>query len=219
MKRLCLVVVSLLLIALAGCGDSNDHAPIFVARILSNANLDGDIAKTTGPGTAIYTINQGNSQSYFAGFDPADGAELRTFLHFDLTGAGGVPGTATIASATLDFFVDSILPNQLSTSVPLRLDLVDLDPPALVADDYERNLQPALASMTISPPITLSDFGQHVTVDVTTLMREAQRLNLPRFQLRILRDPGTTIPGLVEINDTTGVNRNVLAPLLEVSYF
>ena len=82
-----------------------------------------------------------------------------------------------------------------------------------------RTLQPALATTTISPPISQADFGKHITVDVTPLMVEAQRLGLLNFQVRILEDLGPVSPGLVEINDTTGVNSNVLAPLLQVTYF
>jgi hypothetical protein len=50
-------------------------------------------------------------------------------------------------------------------------------------------------------------------------MVEAQRLGLSSFQLRTLEDLGFVSPGLIEINDTTGLNRGVLAPLLQVSYF
>jgi hypothetical protein len=50
-------------------------------------------------------------------------------------------------------------------------------------------------------------------------MREVQRLGLPMFQIRILVDPGAPPSGLVEINDSTGVNRGTLAPLLDVTYF
>jgi hypothetical protein len=50
-------------------------------------------------------------------------------------------------------------------------------------------------------------------------MVEAQRQKLLDFQLRILEDLGIVTPGLIEINDTTGVNRAALAPVLEVTYF
>jgi hypothetical protein len=50
-------------------------------------------------------------------------------------------------------------------------------------------------------------------------MAEAQRLGLPDFQIRILEDLGPVSPGLIEINDTTGANRGLLAPLLQVEYF
>jgi hypothetical protein len=50
-------------------------------------------------------------------------------------------------------------------------------------------------------------------------MQEAQRRGLPRFQVRLLQDPGVTSAGLVQINDTTGIDRPALAPLLTVVYF
>jgi hypothetical protein len=50
-------------------------------------------------------------------------------------------------------------------------------------------------------------------------MAEAQRLGLVNFQVRIMEDLGIVSPGLIEINDTTGVNRGTLAPVLQVTYF
>jgi hypothetical protein len=50
-------------------------------------------------------------------------------------------------------------------------------------------------------------------------MVEAQRLGLVDFHVRIMEDLGIITPELVEINDTTGVNRSTLAPLLKVKYF
>ena len=54
-----------------------------------------------------------------------------------------------------------------------------------------------------------------VTIDVTSLMIEAQRRNLPNFQIRILEDLGIVRPGLIKIDNTTAAT----APLLEVTYF
>lgn len=215
MNKNFLSVLTFMLLVLTGCGGNHDNPPPpFVTQILSDSNHDSDIARVANTGTFI--INQGTAQSYYSGFDPADGAELRAFLQFPLA---EVPGNAIIASATLDLFINSIQPNQQDIMIPIRIDLVDLQPPTLVANDFDRTLQPALATTMISPPISQADFGKHVFVDVTALMREAQHLGLPSFQIRILRDPGATFPGLIEINDTTGINRSTLAPLLDVSYF
>jgi hypothetical protein len=57
-----------------------------------------------------------------------------------------------------------------------------------------------------------------VPVDVTPLMREAQRLRLADFQVRIQRDNGTA-SGMIEINDIIGANRNSFAPQLDVVYY
>jgi len=220
MKTVFFSALTLIVLTLTGCG-SDHHSdyyapPPFYTQILSDAALDGDIARSVGGVTT--TITQGAAESYYAGFDPADGAELRAFLQFPLAGAGGVPAGAAIQSATLDLLINSIQPNPLLGTIPIRIDLVDLDPPTLFLEDFDRALQPALATTTIYPPIAQTDFGQHVFVDVTALMQEAQFLGLPKFQVRILVDPGTT-SGLIEINDSTGVNRATLAPLLDVSYF
>ena len=50
-------------------------------------------------------------------------------------------------------------------------------------------------------------------------MREAQRLGLPDFQVRILQDLGPGIPVLMVIDDATGSDRSSFAPLLTVTYF
>lgn len=217
MKKTLLALVMLFtLFALAGCGDDNGVPPAFSTQILSDAATDGDIARSQA---GAYTVSQGNTQSVFAGIDPLTGAELRAFLDFPLGGVGGVPGDAIIQSAILDIFINSIAPQPLNNTIPIRIDLVSFQPPNLIGDDFDRTFQPALATTTINPPISQADFGQHVAVDVTPLMVEAQRLGLPSFQLRILQELGPPVPGLIEISDTTGPNRATLAPLLDVVYF
>jgi len=216
-RKFLAVLTGCLILALTGCGGSDGGPPPIVTQILSDAAFDGDIVQD--PQTGSLTITQGNTQSLFAGIDPVTGAEYRAFLDFPLSGAGGVPGDAIIVSATLDIVIDSILPQPLIGTIPIRIDLVSFQPPTLIGDDFDRTLLPALATTTIVPPVSQADFGNHVPVDVTALMREAQRLGLPDFQVRIMEDLGIVAPGLIEINDTTGVNRSALAPLLEVAYF
>lgn len=214
MKKIVLAAISVLVIlALTGCGGSNPP-PTFVSSILSDQLFDGDIQKA--PGTGTVTVTQGNTQSVFAGIDPASGVESRAFLDFHLTGANGIPGSAIIDSAFLDIVINSISPQPLIGTIPIRIDLVAFQPPNLIGADFDRTLQPALATTTIIPPISQADFGQHISIDVTTLMEEAQRLGLVDFQVRILED--VVAPGLIEINDTTGANRNTLAPLLQVTF-
>lgn len=220
MKKLFLAALSVFMIlALTGCGDGgrNNPQPFVVTTILSDPVFDGDIQKT--PVTGTFIVTQGNTQSVFAGIHPTSGVEFRAFLDFRLTGLNGVPGNAIIDSAFLDIFINSIVPQPLIGTIPLRIDLVSFQPPDLIGTDFDRTLQPALASITVSPPISQADFGQHVTIDVTPLMVEAQRLGLLDFQVRIMEDLGIVTPGLIEINDTTGVNRSTLAPLLQVTYF
>jgi hypothetical protein len=218
MKRMFLAaILAFISLPLAGCGGGGSSAPpTIVTQILSNAAFDGDIAHDLlSAGT--FTITQGSMQSVFAGIDPATVTEYRAFLDFSLGGVGGIPGCAIIESATLDIVIDSILPNPLSGSIPLRIDLVSFQPPTLIETDFSRTIQPALETITV--PIFQVDFGQHVSIDVTSLMMEAQRLGLPDFQIRILEDLGSVSHGRIEINDTTGSFRGDLAPLLQVSYF
>ena len=209
-----LVAVTLLL---GACG-GGDNGPFAVTtEILSDPLFDGDISRD--PFTGALTIAQGNTEILFAGIDPATGEEFRAFLDFPLTGAGGVPGNAVIASAVVDFVISRIFPQPLFGTIPIRIDLVAFQPPTLIEEDFSLALQPALATTTVIPPISQEDLGQHVSVDVTSLMVEAQRLGLPDFQLRIMLDDTAFFAGLIEINDTTGIDRGILAPLLQVTYF
>lgn len=218
MKKTLRALLSVLMIlALAGCGESDRPRSVIVTTILSDPVFDGVIQKA--PDTGAFTVRQGNTQSVFAGIDPTSGVEFRSFLTFHLTGADGVPGDAIIDSAFIDIVINSITPQPLIGTIPLRIDLVSFQPPNLLGSDFDRTLQPALATMTLSPPISQADFGRHVSIDVTPLMDEAQRLGLLDFQLRILENLGIVSPGLIEINDTTGTNRATLAPVLEVTYF
>ncbi|MDA8429116.1 MAG: hypothetical protein M0T70_07655 [Geobacteraceae bacterium] len=213
MKKILLATVLMsLVLAMSGCGGGNNQPPAVETQILSSAAFDGDI-RFDAPN--VFTVTQGNVASVFAGIDPVTGSEFRAFLDFPLTGAGGIPGNAIINWATLDIFIDSISIQSVANSIPIRIELVSFTPPTLLASDFDRIIQPPLAFTTINPPIARSDVLRHVTVDVTSLMVEAQRRGLANFQVRILEDDGFVYPGLIEIDDTT-INR---APLLTVNYF
>jgi hypothetical protein len=205
------------LLGLGGCGGGSDGGPTqVVTHILSDAAYDGDIEQTS-PG--LYVVTQGMSatvQSVFAGIDPAGGTEFRAFLDFPLSGAGGVPGDATIDSAFLEFFVNDVQPP--SGSVPIRVDLVSFQPPTLLGTDFDQSAQPPLASALVQGDVTKADVGNFVAVDVTPLMVEAQRLGLFNFQVRIMEDLGPAIFTLVEIDDSTGTERTSRAPLLTATY-
>jgi len=207
-----LACMMLAILALNGCGDGSADVVVainpapFVSSVLSDPLLDGDI--DVGSGTT--TIRQGNTQSVFVGIDPLTFSETRAFLDFPLA---SIPLGAAISSATLDIVIDSLQP--LAASVPVIVDLVSYPQP-LLAVDFGGAF---LATTTILPPITSLDVGNHVRVNVTALMQEAQRLGLAHFQLRLLQGPGGTATGLVQINDTTAINRPALAPLLTVVYF
>ena len=206
-------------ISLAGCGggDGGGPPPPVTTQILSDPGFDGDIQQNT---PISFTITQGMSpsvQSVFAGIDPASRTEFRAFLDFPLTGSGGVPGNAIIDSAFLDFHVDSLQPT--IGTIPILIELVSFQPPTLLETDFDRTLQPPLASVVVTPPISQADVGTNVSIDVTPLMVEAQRLGLVDFQVRIMEDLGPAIPILLEIDDTTGSSRNSFAPQLTVTYF
>lgn len=227
MKRTFLAAIMVFIsLTLIGCGHRDGHrddggrVPAQnVAQILSDSAFDGYIVRD--PLTSLFTVTQGMNpsvQSVFAGINPDTKAEYRAFLDFPLTGTGGVPGNAVIVSAILDIVINSISPQPLAGTIPIRIELVSFQSPTLVETDFDRTLQPALVTATITPPISQVDFGKHVSLDVTSMMQEAQRLRLTNFQVRILEDSGAVSPGLIEITDTTGPNRGLLAPLLKVTY-
>ncbi len=202
------------LLILSGCGSEGGGGPppTIVTEILSRATFDGDI-QFDPPN--VFTVSQGTVPSVLAGIDPVTGSEFRTFLDFPLTGAGGVPDDAIIESAILDIFIDSISIQPAASSIPIRIELVSFPSQTLLASDFARNIRPALGFTTIIPPISPADVRRNVSVDVTSLMVEAQRRGLTDFQIRILEDDGFVVPGLIEIEDRI-VNQT---PLLTVTYF
>ena len=211
------IVAACLTLSLISCGGggSSSSPQTFTTSIVSDSAFDGDIEQTS---PSSFTITQGMSpavQSLFAGVDPVTLNEFRTFLDFPLGGARGVPSNAIIDSAYLEIVIDSIQP--ISATIPILIELVAFQPPTLLSEDFDRSLQPPLAYTRIRPPISPVDVGHNIVIDVTSLMEEAQFRGLTDFQVRILEDFGTS-PGLIEINDMTGINRPSLAPLLTVTY-
>jgi hypothetical protein len=213
-KPLRFVVAAAFLVVVAGCGGGGDSPPdITQTQILSDSGYDGDIEQT-GPDTAIVTQGMGPQvQNVFAGIDPVSGDEFRAFLHFPLD---TVPPKAQIDSAFLEIYIDDIQPT--GAVIPVRIELVSFAQP-MVATDFDRTAQPAITYTTLSPRLGPSDLNKYVPIDVTELMRQAQRLGLADFQVRIMQDLGPPIDGLFTIDDTTGSNRPSFAPLLTVNYF
>jgi hypothetical protein len=216
------IIIACAAISLAGCGGGDSGGgppppPAVTTQILSDSGFDGDIQQTP-PST--FTVTQGMTstvQSVFAGIDPANLSEYRAFLDFPLGGAGGVPGNATIESAFLDIHINSFQPS--TATLPILIELVSFQPPTLIETDFDRGLQPPLAYVRVTPPFTQADVGTNVSIDVTSLMVQAQQMGLVDFQVRIMEDLGPAIPGLIEIDDTTGADRASFAPQLTVTYF
>jgi hypothetical protein len=204
----------LMITLIYGCGgdsEASDPTPILSTQIYSSPRADGDIA-FTAPST--FTISSALTMgNVFAGVDPATGDEFRGFLHFPLGGPAGIPADATIESAILEIHINSVAVPSSDATVPILIDLVDFQPPTLVAEDYDRVLQPPLLSLA---PVNFFPFdaGEIVEIDVTSLVQEAQRLRLQDFQLRFLLDLYVNT-GLIEIDDS----EDATAPLLTVEYF
>jgi len=215
---LALGVIASALLGLSACGGGGGghrDPPEVITQIDSDPAFDGDVEQTD---SSSYTVTQGMSdsvQSVLVGIDPVAGTEFRTFLDFPLGGSSGVPSHAIIQSAYLEIYVNDLEP--ASGVLPLLVDLVGFQPPTLVGTDFDRDLQPPLASTTLS--LSSDDIGRYVTVDVTDLMIAAQQSGLPDFQVRILEDLGPPIDVLASINDSTGPDRPDVAPVLTVTYF
>jgi len=209
---LCLALV-LAAVSLVGCNlfidNRDDPSPTFEAQILSDDAADGDIQLTL---PATFTVSSAlDTGNVLAGIDPATGDEFRGFLDFPLWGSDGVPLDATIESATLEIFINSVSVSSSDRILPFLIDLVAFQPPVIIADDFDRAVQPPLLTMPFD--FYPSDAGARVVIDVTALMNEAQAQGLQDFQLRFLLDYSAD-SGLIEIDDSDVDT----APLLTVSY-
>jgi len=200
-------MVFLAALGLAGCS-SNDDLRVFTAEILSDQPSDGDISfdpvngfiPTNGPDTLFFGIDEANPNT----------PEYRAFLTFPLS---TVPLGAQIDSA---FLIVNIFDVNFSSTIHTFLDLVTYFPGALVPADYSSDplSYPGGGFAFRSFDFFSSDIGFDVNIEVTSLMREAQRRGLPDFQVRFMLDTG---PGFVEIDDRPTVT--ITAPLLIVNYF
>jgi len=154
--------------------------------IYSDHLSDGDIANdpylgfivTTWPdtgGTAFFGVDSGNPNIPF----------YRSFLDFPLDGSTGgpsIPLNASIVSATLDLFVNSVF---FAGTIPASVDLVFFSPATgLTPQDY---YQAPYASLPFD--FFSSDQSRFVPIDVTSLMAEAQYRGFSDFQVRF------SIPG------------------------
>ena len=144
-------------------------------EILSDQPADGDIAFYPAPApSGQYVITMGPGTIFFGIDTLGPGVpEYRAFLDFPL---GRIPLDAVILSSTLDLFVNTV---NFSGTVPTFLDLVPYSPAGLVRADFDRA---PLAFRTLD--FFASDLGNYVSVEVTSLMQEAQRRALADFQVR-----------------------------------
>lgn len=207
-KLLRLGVVALIMVSVAACG-GGDSRTVFVAQIFSDQPADGDIAFDLVLQT--FTITNGPERLFF-GIDDLHPnlPEYRAFLDFPLDGSTGqdvVPSDAIIVSATLEVFIERV---SFASVVPTLLDLVEYPITGLRAQDFD---SAPLATRSLN--LLASDEGELVPIDVTPLMREAQRLELADFQVRFLLDFTTDI-GFVGIEDQPRVA--VTRPLLIVEF-
>jgi hypothetical protein len=217
-KRICLGIAAFLALTMVGCG--GEFRPVFTAQIFSDPGIDGHISEDMSTGSLASPVHAGTPGVGFVrvGIDPTLGSlgtEYRGFLHFPLDGSTGfdaVPVDASIVSATLEIFINSV---PFTTFVPVRMDLISFPPP-LIATDYDVVLQPSILTRGTFD-ILSSDAPRRVAViiDVSSLVREAQVQKLPDFQVRLLLPfdpPGAT--GLFDIDD----GPLSTAPLLTVEF-
>jgi hypothetical protein len=209
MRKLSLLCILAVMLLTLSCGDGSDPQPVIVAGIFSDQPTDGDIAYD--PVLQSFTITNGAGTLYF-GIDDLDPnlPEYRAFLDFPLDGSTGgevIPAKAEIVSATLEVFINEV---GFAPIVPALLDLVSYPITGLRVEDFDSS--PLLYQ---SVNFFASDLGTIVSIDVTPLMRETQRLGFMDFQVRFVLDFVTNV-GFVGIEDLPSVFAT--APLLIVSY-
>lgn len=204
-------LLTILLLTLTGCGGGSDAAqPVTrTAIILSDQPTDGDIA--FDPVNEFFTVTQGPPALFF-GIDDLDPnfPEYRAFLDFPLDGSTEgdvVPASAFIVSATLEVFVNEV---NFAAVVPTLIDLVIYPVSGLGVADYD---SPPLLTRSVN--FFQSDQGAYVSINVTSLMREAQELALTDLQLRFILDLDEP-NGFVGIDDQPNVA--LTAPQLTVRY-
>jgi hypothetical protein len=197
----------LAVVALTGCHRDDDP---FYTEIICDEYADGDIGLALDD---TYTVSTAiDTGRVLAGVDPVTGEEFRGFLDFPLGGDDGIPRGALIESATLEVYISWMSDSLPGIRFPFLIDLVDFQPPYLVAGDFSRATQPPLLTIPIN--FYPSDDGRFVAIDVTELVDEAQFQGLPDLQLRFLLDFSAD-SGLIEIDDADAAT----APLLKVTYY
>lgn len=209
MRKLSLLCILAVMLLTLSCGGGSDPQPVIVASIFSDQPTDGDIA--FDPVLQFFTITNGAGTLFF-GIDDLDPnlPEYRAFLDFPLDGSTGgevIPANAKIVSATLEVFINEV---SFAPIVPTLLDLVSYPITGLRVEDFDSS--PLLYQ---SVDFFASDLGTIVSIDITPLMRETQRLGLMDFQVRFVLDFVTNV-GFVGIEDLPSVFAT--APLLTVSY-
>ena len=209
MRKLSLLCILAVMLLTLSCGDGSDPQPVIVASIFSDQPTDGDIA--FDPVLQSFTITNGAGTLFF-GIDDLDPnlPEYRAFLDFPLDGSTGwevIPSKAEIVSATLEVFINEV---GFAPIVPALLDLVSYPITGLRVEDFDSS---PLSYQSVN--FFASDLGTIVSIDVTPLMRETQRLGFMDFQVRFVLDFVTNV-GFVGIEDLPSVFST--APLLIVSY-
>lgn len=210
MHKLSLLGILTVMLLTLSCNGS-DPQPVIVADIFSDQATDGDIA--FDPVLQSFTITNG-PETLFFGIDDSDQnlPEYRAFLDFPLDGSTGgevIPINARIVSATLEVFINEV---SFAPIVPTLLDLVSYPINGLRVEDFDSF---PLEEMSQSLDFFAADLGTIVSIDVTPLMREAQRLGVPDFQVRFVLDFETDV-GFVGIEDLPFDPST--APLLTVRY-
>ena len=208
MHKLSIISILAVMLLTLSCNGS-DPQPVIIANIFSDQPTDGDIAYD--PVLESFTITNG-PETIFFGIDDNDPnlSEYRAFLDFPLDGSTGgevIPINARIVSATLEVFINEV---SFAPIVPTLLDLVTYPIIGLRVEDFD-----SFPILYQSLNFFASDLGTIVSIDVTSLMQEAQRLGVPDFQVRFVLDFETDV-GFLGIEDLPFDPST--APLLTVSY-
>jgi hypothetical protein len=209
MRKISLIGIFVVVLLTLSCGGGSDPQPVIVADIFSDQSTDGDIA--FDPVLQSFTITNGPETLFFGIDDLGPNLpEYRAFLDFPLDGSTGgevIPANALIVSATMEVFINEV---SFAPIVPTLLDLVSYPITGLRVEDFD-----SIPLLTQSLDFFASDLGTIVSINITPLMREAQRIGFTDLQVRFVLDFVTNV-GFVGIEDIPSVS--ITAPLLTVNY-
>jgi hypothetical protein len=209
MRKISLIGIFVVVLLTLSCGGGGDPQPVIVADIFSDQSTDGDIA--FDPVLQSFTITNGPETLFFGIDDLGPNLpEYRAFLDFPLDGSTGgevIPANALIVSATMEVFINEV---SFAPIVPTLLDLVSYPITGLRVEDFD-----SIPLLTQSLDFFASDLGTIVSINITPLMREAQRIGFTDLQVRFVLDFVTNV-GFVGIEDIPSVS--ITAPLLTVNY-
>lgn len=205
MKKWSAILASCLVMTLFGCGGGDSLPPPMIAKVPSSLKYDGYIVKDGGTYTTrLVTDLPLDARDVKVGF--VGNAESRAFLHFPF--AGVLPVGARIHKAYLNIFINDIRQRE---KIKFAVELLNLNNYVLQDWYWSNDAMPFLKGVD-TDLLNPEDINRKVPLEVTSLVVEAQRLQLSAFQFRLLVEDSSR---LVEIHE----RYQEQSPELEIQYY